>query len=854
MSPLILFLLTVYCGKSFSQNDPVLAFYPPPFTTTATKFGLLVLITNSPTNISIPLSCQADLFTSSAGAESAINNPPCGTAPTPVTTAATVTTDSSVTVPTNPDWGVLEVPALQPGRKIYHQPVKVSRNLAATAFVREYVVVSCCTTGLPNLQAATVVVADLNKNRTIDWTQAAAEVNVNSGTPYRNPAFVNISPCPCDITQNACDMDCCCDNDCTTSDRSSFRGCISGLLGGQAASYPEYYCKSSHPQKEDWFPLMCVEREYNALIGFYYAGSSTISNIEALNNKLASGSFYSYRYPTTSSANQADTPYKTGVSVGSIKPSVNSGDPMRVGTVTLPQRILSGQCLTTAPVRYLMDQQSDCTFTLTRDMCNSASVFSTLFYIQSSSTIGPSCPNAFSIQGSPSDTTATETDVKYFCTSDFSGYVKDINSNIPDVTTSTLFNFTLPTDESCLDVCGNYICEENVIVDTAETTRGTRCAFDDGTTCPPVPTINGATCENVVLDVKYEFEWKGSRIVRLNATVLLGNVPLSTGAAPVEITQKYQANFNHQYDANGTVASDNYREVTTAFDRSTGYDFGKLLQSGVEITNLTDNSFLYINTNTSQQIAVWDTGVNGLCFGAGRKLIEFGKDVSTSCLVKLSLDDLRNCSNVRKTLINRLNHLMKASKIGRLGNSNYLNLGYWIDVAREDISAVCTGFLDNIEDVTNNSKLSYEAQGLCVDIISGIHLDIMYAVTGKINATAIYEVIGARISYIKSEWQLRCTIGDMNACNTPGYVETFEVTSSVRFILVPGNTPERIPRYKDSKYSNICSQDICWEAFIYPLSSRYEGIDKDQILVQVLLVIVILVGFLVFLRPWWYIL
>jgi hypothetical protein len=41
--------------------------------------------------------------------------------------------------------------------------------------VREYVVVSCCTTGLPSLQAATVVVADLNKNRTIDWTQAAGE-------------------------------------------------------------------------------------------------------------------------------------------------------------------------------------------------------------------------------------------------------------------------------------------------------------------------------------------------------------------------------------------------------------------------------------------------------------------------------------------------------------------------------------------------------------------------------------------------------------------------------------------------------------------------------------------------------
>lgn len=60
-------------------------------------------------------------------------------------------------------------------------------------------------------------------------------------------------------------------------------------------------------------------------------------------------------------------------------------------------------------------------------------------------------------------------------------------------------------------------------------------------------------------------------------------------------------------------------------------------------------------------------------------------------------------------------------------------------------------------------------------------------------------------------------------------------------------------RYQDKKYKDICSQDVCWEAFIYPISSYYEGVDKDQVLVQVLLIIVILIGFLVFLRPWWYI-
>ncbi|XP_062613732.1 uncharacterized protein LOC134275462 isoform X1 [Saccostrea cucullata] len=852
----------------FQMNEPNLAFYPPPFTTTATKFGLLLLVTNPPT-ATIPVTCQANLYSSSAAAQGAINNPPCGASPTATTTTAATTTGSSVSadpnattpapipsttlVPSIPEWGfLLNAPAIE-NTNNYLQ-IKVARNLATTSFVREYVVVSCCTTNLPNrqLQVATMVVAELNKNRTIDWTNAAAQVSVDSETPYKNPAFVNISPCPCDITQNACDMDCCCDSDCTTSDRDSFRACISGLPGGQSAPYPEYYCQSSHPLKEDWFPLMCVEREYNALIGFFYAASNTLRNTEALNLKVASESFYSYSRPDLTTTQISA--YKTGVSVKSIKESaVGGGAAARIGTVVLPRRILAGQCLTTAPVRYLVDQQSDCTFTVTRDMCNSASVFSALFYIQSSTTRDPSCPNAFSVQGSPSDSVVTETNVNYFCTSDFSGYVKD-TSSIGDVTTSTFFNFTLPTDQECLDVCGNYICVENVPVDVTEPTRGSRCSFDNGYTRPPVPFVRNNVCENVVLDVKYDFQWKGTRIVKLDATVILGNVPLSTTTAPVEITQKYEANFNYQYESNGTIASDNYREVNTAYDRSTGYNLGKTLNSGVQINNVTENTFLYINTNQSQQIAVWDTGADSLCFNAGRKLIEFGQDVFTSCLVKLSLQDLRNCSNIRKTLINRLNNLMKADKIGRLGNNNYLNLAYWIDVAREDISAVCTGYLNSVDDATNNSKLSYEAQGLCVDIISGIHLDVMYAITGKLNATPIHEVIGARISYVKSEWHLRCAIGDMNACNTPGYAETFEVTSSVRFILVPGNTPERLPRYKDSKYYDTCSQDVCWEAFIYPLSSSYEGVDKEQVLVQVLLVIVILVGFLVFLRPWWYIL
>lgn len=68
-----------------------------------------------------------------------------------------------------------------------------------------------------------------------------------------------------------------------------------------------------------------------------------------------------------------------------------------------------------------------------------------------------------------------------------------------------LFNFVLFFDIVCLDVCGNYICEEGVIIDIIEFIRGIRCLFDNGFIFSLVFNINGNICENVVLDVKYEF-------------------------------------------------------------------------------------------------------------------------------------------------------------------------------------------------------------------------------------------------------------------------------------------------------------------------------------------------------------
>ena len=52
-----------------------------------------------------------------------------------------------------------------------------------------------------------------------------------------------------------------------------------------------------------------------------------------------------------------------------------------------------------------------------------------------------------------------------------------------------------------------------------------RCSWDDGFTDPPIPLEIGQNdrfCRDAVIDVFYNFTWKGQEIVRLNATVILG--------------------------------------------------------------------------------------------------------------------------------------------------------------------------------------------------------------------------------------------------------------------------------------------------------------------------------------------
>ncbi len=47
-----------------------------------------------------------------------------------------------------------------------------------------------------------------------------------SESVIRNPAYVEVAPCPCDLTSDICDLNCCCDPVCTAFHYVLFVVCL----------------------------------------------------------------------------------------------------------------------------------------------------------------------------------------------------------------------------------------------------------------------------------------------------------------------------------------------------------------------------------------------------------------------------------------------------------------------------------------------------------------------------------------------------------------------------------------------------------------------------------------------------
>ncbi|XP_045171552.1 tectonic-2-like isoform X2 [Mercenaria mercenaria] len=661
-------------------------------------------------------------------------------------------------------------------------------------------------------------------------------------TVVANAAFEDVAPCPCDLTQGSCDINCCCDGSCSSDEKKTFDGCIPFLPGGQDAETQQYKCASDHHHKADWFPFLCVVFEYNAFLGYYYEWQYKLAeNVQAILRRLFTRTFYWYREEEARIlSDSTDNVYRYGVSVKTSK-----------GILTLPQPTLNGQCMYTAPVRYLKDLEHSCSYTISDSLCSPSSVLSALSYIQSS--------NNNSILEEESSVVIASTNVVYKCATNLQSYLKSTQtiSDIIDNTQVYKFNYNLPTDPNCVDECGslNDKCIDLNNLTNPDPITPPTTLTDCPSQTPAAPTLANGICSDAVIDVEYTIKWTGNKVARLDAVVILADFPIQNAAGTNNVlSQKYKTTFVHNVTSVGNGSTDNFNNITDSpYERSgrVGYDAGNPIFTGSEVKNttLSPPEFMYVNTNTTRQMAVFDTIADGLCLNAGRRSIKFREDITTQCKLMLNHAEFSDCLGLRKLIINRLNNLMPSDLIGRRGYNDQANRGYWLPVLRDDLTPQCIlseYFPLGLSPVDNRT-------GICYNITSGIHLEIFYGVTGKSNSFPIYEILGSKVSYSNTTWQVRCSGPAGGVCQGTNS-QPFYLTSSVRFIEIPPQTPEPVSRYYETpreEDKQLCPGDICWDNLFYPFTRRYNSDSREYVFGMVSLSIIFFVGYLLVSRPFW---
>uniref|UniRef100_U3J4R9 Tectonic family member 2 n=1 Tax=Anas platyrhynchos platyrhynchos TaxID=8840 RepID=U3J4R9_ANAPP len=158
-----------------------------------------------------------------------------------------------------------------------------------------------------------------------------------------NQVFQPLGPCPCDLTDGACDVRCCCDQECTPDLKQLFNeSCFTGVFGGDVNPPFNQLCSTETDEyTPDWFPFLCVQSSLNntPFLGYFYHGSIIPS----------------FKIPLQTSHAKVFTGY-------------SQGDPIMTEEneyFTIPQQSMAGQCVGNAPVAYLHDIDVKCLTDLT---------------------------------------------------------------------------------------------------------------------------------------------------------------------------------------------------------------------------------------------------------------------------------------------------------------------------------------------------------------------------------------------------------------------------------------------------------------------------------------------------------
>ncbi|XP_068100229.1 tectonic-2 [Hyperolius riggenbachi] len=215
---------------------------------------------------------------------------------------------------------------------------------------------NCCTGDLCVVEALQVTACQSSTPFTSLLIYAEIYVNTtfvgtvsDNQTVIPNQVYQPLGSCPCNLTAGACDILCCCDQECNSSTKALFNGsCYSGVFGGNVSPPFDQLCSVQEKNHApDWFPFLCVQSsvDNSPFLGYFYQGyTMSPSQTSAFNLTFQSIS------------QGAISGYKQG------KPILTYGSNEYL---TIPQQSTIGACVNSAPVAYLQDFNITCITTVT---------------------------------------------------------------------------------------------------------------------------------------------------------------------------------------------------------------------------------------------------------------------------------------------------------------------------------------------------------------------------------------------------------------------------------------------------------------------------------------------------------
>ncbi|XP_041854205.1 tectonic-2 isoform X2 [Melanotaenia boesemani] len=321
-------------------------------------------------------------------------------------------------------------------------------------------------------------------------------------------------------------------------------------------------------------------------------------------------------------------------------------------------------------------------------------------------------------------------------------------------------------------------------------------------------TAHRLVCENVTLALDYKFFWQGNSITAITLTRTIGTLISDVSAA---LTTRYSAVF-----LNGNF-------IAEPNSGNPGYQVGKPVIAGI----MDNNSESMQRTS----ISIWKPVHDGLCSTAEKKVVLFGENSTSGCLLPVGQQIPTQCNLLREVVTNLQADLITSTYVAKRGNPDLLTLTDWM----------------NISFVTLNSSTTVnDTASTCSGIPSHQDILVWSLITGLVEGVPQREIRDLQVSYSLSTWTWDC--GGKSLCEE---IQLFPITSSVTFIDIPVNAEPPKTSFQINFTEYDCSRnDVCWPELAFPITRYYTGEPYSQSLAKGMILVFFFIAASILGTPW----